>query len=171
MRKNVKTLYLDACDILDSLNIPYEPITSITTSTRYTARWGTCSRNRRTGKYSIVIADRLMTDEFTYEAAMDTVIHEVLHCHKDRFCHTGEWKRCAERINREYPQYNIKRLTSEEEKGVAERVKEYHYIVHCVVCGKDYKYQKAGRVVRAIMKNPHSCTCSCGSSIFTVKEI
>lgn len=171
MRKNVKTLYLDACDILDSLNIEHESVTSITTNTRYTHRWGTCKYNKRRNEYSIEIADRLMNDEFTYEAAMDTVIHEVLHCHKDRLCHTGEWKRCANLVNREYPQYNIKRCTSNEEKGVADEVKTYKYIVHCVACGKDFKYQRAGGVVKALMRNPHSCTCSCGSKDFIVKEI
>ena len=52
MRKNIKTLYLDACDILDALGIEYGPVADVTTSTRYTARWGTCAFNRRTKKYT-----------------------------------------------------------------------------------------------------------------------
>lgn len=169
MRKNLNTLYLDACDILDSLNIKYGPIVSVTTSTRYTSRWGTCKCDRRTGAYSIILSDRLLNEEFSYEAAMDTMIHEVLHAHKDRFCHTGEWKRCAQLINREFPQYNIKRCTSSEEKGVANRIISYNYKVICLDCHKEWKYQKAGRVVRSVKR--HTAKCPCGSRNLIVKEI
>lgn len=169
MRKNLNTLYLDACDILDSLNIKYGPIVNVTTSTRYTSRWGTCTCDRRTGEYRIILSDRLLNEEFSYEAAMDTMIHEVLHAHKDRFCHTGEWKRCAQLINREFPQYNIKRCTSSEEKGVANRVINYNYKVICLDCYREWKYQKAGRVVRSVKR--HTAKCPCGSRNLIVKEI
>lgn len=169
MRKNIKTLYLDACDILDALGIEYGPVTDVTTSTRYTARWGTCAFNRRTKKYTITLDDKLLNDEFTYEAAMDTMIHELLHANSKRMCHTGEWKRCAQLINFEYPQFHIQRCTSGEEKGVANRVKNYNYKVVCLECGREWKYQKAGRVVRSVKR--HTAKCPCGSHYLTVKEI
>ena len=95
MKKNLNNLYLDACDILDILGIKYGPIANVTTSNRYKARWGTCSFNRQTKKYSITLNADLLNEEFTYEAAMDTMIHELLHAHANRMCHTGEWKKCA----------------------------------------------------------------------------
>ena len=169
MKKNLNNLYLDACDILDILGIKYGPIANVTTSNRYKARWGTCSFNRQTKKYSITLNADLLNEEFTYEAAMDTMIHELLHAHANRMCHTGEWKRCAMLVNKEFPQYHIQRCTSNEEKGVAERVKTYRYKVICHECGREWKYQKAGRVVRAVGR--HTAKCPCGSYNLKVEEI
>ena len=160
--KNLRNLYLDACDILDDLEIAHEPVTSITANSRYTARWGTCTHNKRTGRYNIEIASILLQDDISYEAAMDTVIHEVLHCHKDRLCHTGEWKRCADLVNRNYPQFHISRCTSASEKGVAERQRTYPYQMRCKNCGHVYKNQRMTKAYKRISMYPNSHNYTCG---------
>ena len=161
--KDLNVLVADCKDILDDLGITYGPIESVRVNNRLTACWGRCKHNKRTGTYSIEFSSQLMSDDMEYEATMNTIIHEFLHAGKNRMCHTGEWKRLAELVNREYPQYNICRCTSAEEKGVAEQVKTYRYTVICPVCNRSWKYQKAGRVVRALKRNPNSCTCVCGN--------
>ena len=162
--KDLNVLVADCKDILDDLGITYGPIESVRVNNRLTACWGRCKHNKRTGTYSIEFSKQIMSDEMEYEATMNTIIHEFLHAGKNRMCHTGEWKRLAELVNREYPQYNICRCTSAEEKGVAERVKHYNYIVECPKCGREFKYQRAGRVVRALRRNANSCTCACGNN-------
>lgn len=161
--KNLNVLVADCRDILDDLGITYGPIDSVKVNNRLTACWGRCKHNKRTDTYSIEFSSQLMSDDMDYEATMNTVIHEFLHAGKNRMCHTGEWKRLADLVNREYPQFHITRCTSAEEKGVAERVRTYGYIVKCPECGREYKYQRAGRVVKALRRNANSCHCVCGN--------
>ena len=176
MRKNIDTLYQDALDVVNELNIEVGKIISVRWNNRLKSVWGRCTRSnykRNNGVvewyYSIELNSILASDDVSWEDAMNTMIHEVLHAHKDRFCHTGEWKKCAELINREYPIYHITRCTSAEEKNVADKVAPtFHYIVKCNKCNSEYKYQRAGRVVKALQRNPHSCTCYCGSKDFSL---
>ena len=167
--KNLNVLVADCKDILDDLGIDYGPIASVRVNNRLTACWGRCKYNKRTGTYSIEFSSQLMSDEMEYEATMNTIIHEFLHAGKNRMCHTGEWRKLANLVNREYPQFNICRCTSAEEKGVAERVKTYRYRVICNECGREWKYQKAGRVVRSVRR--HTAKCPCGSYNLKVEEI
>ena len=161
--KNLNVLVIDCKDILDDLGISYGPIESVRVNNRLTACWGRCKHNKRTGTYSIEFSKQIMSDDMEYEATMNTIIHEFLHASKNRMCHTGEWKRLANLVNREYPQFTICRCTSAEEKGVAERIKHYNYIVECPKCGREFKYQRAGKVVHAMKRNARSCTCVCGN--------
>lgn len=46
------------------------------------------------------------------------------------------------------------------------------YEVSCNNCGRVWRYLRAGRVVRALEKDLHSCTCNhCGSKDFTLKHL
>ena len=168
--KNLEVLVADCKDILNDLGISYGPIESVKVNNRLTACWGRCRYSKRTGKYSIDFSKDIMQDDMEYEATMNTIIHEFLHAGPNRMCHTGEWKRLANLVNREFPQFHISRCTSAEEKGVAERVKTYRYEVVCPVCGHSWKYQRAGRVVRAMKRNPNSCTCACGNKRLILNE-
>lgn len=168
--KDLNTLVADCKDILDDLNIIYGPIDSVKVNNRLTACWGRCRHNKRTDTYSIELSKDIMQDGMEYEATMNTIIHEFLHAGPNRMCHTGEWKRLANLVNREYPQFNITRCTSAEEKGVAERIKVCAYEVVCPICGRSWKYQKAGKVVRALKRNPNSCTCACGNKRLILNE-
>lgn len=162
--KNIDTLYIDALGVLEDLNIEVGTITSVTWNNRFKSAWGRCHYNRKTNTYRIELNSILGISEVSWEQAMNTMIHEVLHAHKDRFCHTGEWKRCAELVNREYPIYHICRCTSAEEKNVADKMtNSYNYIVKCTKCGGENKYKKAGKIVKLLERNPHSCRCSCGN--------
>ena len=163
--KNLNVLVADCKDILDDLEITYGPIDSVKVNNRLTACWGRCKHNKRADTYSIEFSKQIMSDDMEYEATMNTVIHEFLHAGKNRMCHTGEWKRLAELVNREYPQFHITRCTSGEEKGVANRVVERNnYIVRCPECGREFRYARAGKIVKALRRNGNSCTCACGNN-------
>ena len=145
--KDVNTLLQDAKDVLDDLGIEYGKIVRCCVNNRAQRRWGQC---RRVGNnvYEIEISRSLMTDDVTWEAAMNTMIHELLHAHKDRMCHTGEWKRCAELVNKEYPIYTIKRCSSPEERGVTVSHTKYNYKVVCGGCGHVCYYTRAGKAIK-----------------------
>lgn len=156
--KNIKTLLQDALDVCEDLHIEVRHIVSINWNSRLKAVWGRCKRTRY--GYSIELNMILWDDQVSWEDALNTVIHEVLHCHEDRFCHTGEWKRCANLVNAEYPIYHISRCTSAEEKGVADAMRrEAKYEVRCENCGCVSKYGRAGKVIIALQRNSKTYMC------------
>lgn len=165
MIKNINTMYFEALDICNELNIKTGKITNVTWNNRLRAVWGRCIYHRRTNTYSIELNPILAGDDVSWEDAMDTMIHEVLHAHKNRMCHTGEWKYYAQLISKEYPLYNITRCTSAEEKNVADKIaRSYKYTITCMDCGRETKYQREGRIVKLVRRYPGSCRCVCGST-------
>lgn len=167
--KNINTLFEEAMDIMEDLGIEVGTITEVSWNSRFKVVWGKCYYNGHT--YKIELNPILRLPDVSWEDAMNTMIHEVLHAYKGRMCHTGEWKRCAELVNKEYPIYHIERCTSAAEKNVADKMTPtYNYIVKCNNCGAYHKYQKAGKIVKLIRKYPGSCKCSCGSTdLFVTK--
>lgn len=166
--KNLNLLLEDAKYILTDIGIPYGKISSISAITS-SSTWGRCRYNSYTDTYSIQISSFLLMDNISYEAVMNTVIHEVLHAYKGRMCHTGEWKRCAKLVNMCYPQFNIKRTDSCDDKQIPDYVvhkESVKYIITCDQCGAISKYRRKTKVVEELMRgNPHKqykcgkCNC------------
>ena len=176
MHERLELAIQDTKDVLDDLGIEYGPVERVEVNFTAKCRWGRCAYNRVRGTYSIEISSRLLVEGVEWEAMLNTLIHEYLHAHKDRMCHTGEWKRCANLVNREYPCYNIKRCTSSEEKGFseAEIESQYKYRIICDRCGTVSKYRKKSKIVSLIMRQSKgsSCRCGkCGSNNFTVESL
>lgn len=169
--KRLERFYEDACDILDCLNIEYGPVRDVTINKTAKTRWGQCCYLKIEKVFNISISSRLLQSDIDYTDTMDTMLHELLHCHKDRMCHTGEWKRCASLVNK-YFGYNIKRTTSAAEKNIEnERLKMAKYVVTCDYCGHVSSYLKQGRIVKVLLKRPKgACKCAvCGNDSFTVE--
>lgn len=168
---NLQKAVRDTKAILDALHIQYGPIDEVTINSRAQSRWGRCTYHKATNTYSIEISMRLLTDDVEYKALMDTMIHEFLHAHKDRMCHTGEWKRCANLVNVHYG-FNIKRCTSANEKGIADSITKYKYKIVCNYCGCANYYCRETKLVRTIRQTPQLYICSkCGNSNFNVYNL
>lgn len=169
----VKQLFKDAKDILDSLGIPYSDRINLTVNSRAKSRWG-CSKQRFISGhyyYTLEISSMLLGDDVSYLAAMDTMIHELLHCHFKHRGHTGEWKRCAEMVNKAYPQYNIKRCTSAEEKGMTD-IRQFKYAITCERCGTVSEYQRYSKIVKLVETQPGRCRCGkCRSAKLKVEVL
>lgn len=171
MKKNINTLLQEALDVCEDLNIEVRTILDISWNKRLKAVWGRCTQTK--SGYKIELNTILGEDCVSWEDAMNTVIHEVLHCHENRFCHTGEWKRCAELVNRKYPIYHISRCTSAEEKGIAAETisTSFKYAVVCLNCGLTVKYKRSGKIVKLIKSESHSCFCGkCNSTALQLIE-
>ena len=168
----LKEYFENAKMILDKLGIEYGNVTDVSVNTRAKSRWGQCIYDKASDSYRITINSLLLDETVSYKAVMDTVIHELLHCHKDRFCHTGEWKRCANLVNMRFG-YNIKRTTSAAEKNIepsALSTGEVKYVVTCECCGASSKYKRRSKIVKLVSANPYgSCRCGCcGGTSFTL---
>lgn len=168
MKKDINIMFSDAMDIMEDLNIEVETITSVSWNSRLRSVWGRCIRSNYNKTYKIELNPILKDDNVSWDAAMDTMIHEVLHAHKNRFCHTGEWKRCAQLINREYSCYHIERVTSAVAKNVADKM--YKYIIKCTNCGSISKYRSNTKVVKLVRSYPGSCRCRCGCTNLVLIE-
>ena len=171
MKKDINIMFSDAMDIMEDLGIEVETITSVSWNSRLRSVWGRCIRSNYNKTYKIELNPILKDDNVSWDAAMDTMIHEVLHAHRNRFCHTGEWKRCAQLINREYGCYNIERTTSAKDKNVANKMgNSYKYIIKCTNCGGIHKYKSNSKVVKLVRSYPGSCRCSCGCTNLVLIE-
>ena len=174
--KDVNKLFEEAKEVLDTLGIPYSHrIVGVLVNTRAKSRWGRSTRKQINGRsyYTIEISSRLLEDDVEWDKAMDTMIHEVLHCHFKHRNHTGDWKKYAQMINKAYPQYHIERVTSCEEKGIeVSTVKSYKYAITCNKCGTVSKYMKHSKIVKLVESYPGSCRCGkCHSSNLTVEVL
>ena len=156
-----------ACDI----HLGY--ISSIKVNTRAKSRWGLCKKLPK--GWEIEISDRLLTEDATQEALMDTFIHELLHTVKGCQNHGPVWKAYAKVLNDKYG-YNIKRCTTAEEKGMPKYTHQIQakYKITCLGCGCENHYMRRTRAVQYIQKKPinSSCYCNlCGSHSFKVEVL
>lgn len=133
---------------------------------RAKARWGLCVKVGK-GLFDIQIAEALLQDHVSDQAAKDTIAHELLHTAPGCFKHTGKWKRYANTVNYRLPHYHIKRRTSREEKGIQDDSPEpvYRYVLMCQQCGKEIKRQRKS----AVVEHPEHYRCVCGGRLVRVK--
>lgn len=169
--KDLMKLAAECKDELDTIDIPYRTVRNWIVNTRAQCRWGLCKYVSE-GVYDIQISARLLKDDVPDISAKNTIIHELLHTVKGGNGHKGKWKVYAAQVNRAYPQYNIKRTTSSEEKGVPEikrksRSYQWKYEIKCTKCGGSVYRKKATSVVL----HPERYRCMKCNAMLEVFEI
>lgn len=136
--KNFDELIVECLHEVEKAGITPGNIIEWQINRRAKTRWGLCEK-RRNGDCIIQISAQLLEDDrISEEDCKATIIHEILHSCKECKGHTGKWKEYAQRMNALYG-YNIKRVTTGEEKGV----ENYHqltnlpirYVFRCKYCG------------------------------------
>lgn len=149
--KNLDALFKECLKEVEAAGIEVGNIISVVPNTKAKDFWGICKH--MTNGNIIEISVSLLQDSVSDIATKNTIIHEILHTVVDGAGHKGGWKRAAKIINATYPQYNIKRCTPSEEKGIEEHKSRYDVI--CTGCGNVYHYDRAGKVVQ----NPSHYRC------------
>lgn len=160
--KNLYKLANECRDELNAIGIYPPAHISFSVNTRATKRWGQCKLSN--GSYSINISSRLLEDNLSDMVAKNTITHELLHTMPNCMNHGNEWQRYANKVNKAYSSYNIKRCTSTEEKGVAPVADKW--TLKCPECGRSWGYQRKGKIVVACENN--RATCPCGSKKINV---
>lgn len=148
--KDLQKLYNECLQELNNIDIEYGVIRSISINNRLTRTWGLCRTFYENGcdkVFRIDISSRLLKDDVDDIATKDTIIHEILHTCEGCQNHGKEWKKQAEKVNKEYPQYHISRTTSTTKKGISDE-NEYKYIIQCKTCKKKWKYRRNTNVVK-----------------------
>jgi len=149
----------------DLLSIGIQPgkVNQWVINTRAKCRWGQC-KQIAPGEFVISIANRLLQDTVSDQAAKNTILHELLHTVKGCHGHKGQWKELAAKVNRRLPQYTIKRTTSYEEKGLEYKPKARtnRYAVKCIQCGNEFYREKESKLIQ----HPEKYRCgSCGGHL------
>ncbi len=161
--------YAEICmEMLDELNIPYNRPESFTINTRAARRWGECVC--RYGKFYININQTLLDERNSDDGLVNTILHELLHTCKGCNNHGAIWKNYASMVYRAYG-YNIKRTSSEEDKGVTTGNLNYkksdaRFLVYCEKCGE----LVASRKKRcSLVENPSLYKCGiCRGNLYVV---
>ncbi|MCI6020524.1 MAG: hypothetical protein MRZ64_02380 [[Bacteroides] pectinophilus] len=171
----------------ETAGIPIQEIEpDVVINTRAQSFWGRCTavvdRSAVSTIYRIEVTTRLIgTDESSIK---NTLMHEVIHTCKGCMNHSDLWKKYAAIVNEKYG-YNVKRVTSSEEKGLESslgipdidgaagdgssvgnavhrrRIMPVKYVATCTSCGRSQGYKRAGKVVT----RPQNYRCRCGGRI------
>ena len=159
--KDINKVYEVCSNKLSDIGIHHGDIINLSVNTRAKRRWGRCSHS--INGFKIEISSTLLEDSVSDEATETTMLHELLHSCKGCLNHGNEWKRLADKVNNTYG-YNIKRITSYEEKGIErEEILRKHKIV-CQKCGHEFYRMKESKLTR----HPEFYLCKCGGNL--VKE-
>lgn len=163
--RNVMDLYNECLSDIIDCGIKVGRVVSVTINTRAKRRWGQCVKLSN-GTYTINISSRLLNEDVDIWAAKNTMAHEILHTVDGCMNHGPEWKRVANIVNSKYPNYNIKRTTSSEEKGIS-KSESYKFSLTCKDCGKKYYYMKKCKAVQ----NYRIYTCGCCHGSLILNEL
>ena len=147
---NLNNAFHSCLDMVKNAGINPGKIVEVIPNTRAKSRWGQCKRVN--GGYSININVDLLDERNDYVGLENTLIHEILHTVDGCMNHGINWKRAADRIKTVYG-LEIKRVSSKEDKGVAYkreaiRNEPVKYVLKCLDCGHEYKYQRAAKAVK-----------------------
>lgn len=148
-------------DMLDALDIHYGEIKEFVVNYRAKSRWGLCHINDDKS-FTIQITNELLKDNVSEKALETTILHELLHTVNGCFNHGIIWQTYANMVNAEYG-YNIKRVTSYQEKGFEinpmARERKPKYEITCNACSKKWTYQRASNAVKYVRENNARCVC------------
>ena len=132
--KDFERLKQECLSEIAALGIQTGTVKEWVINTRARSRWGQC-KLEPDGTYTIQIAGSLLTDDrISEKACKETIIHELLHTCKGCMKHQGRWKANATMMNCRYG-YNIKRVTSGNEKGVENYKPEHMTVKYVFTCG------------------------------------
>ena len=160
--RDLQTIAAECLKKCDEVGIPYGTIYKFEPNTRARGRWGLCKKVN--DGFEININVDLLDERNPIEAAENTVLHEILHTCEGCMNHGKKWRMYAERLNRRYG-YEIKRVSTQEEKGLnyhrPEAHKDFKYMMKCATCGASVKR----RIESDFVKFPYMYYCRhCGKN-------
>lgn len=164
--RNLVAVTKECMHELDNIGIKYGNIVAIKPNTRAHKRWGQCKMVPN--GYEININIDLLDERNSENGLKNTIIHELLHSCDGCMNHGEKWKNMADLVNYHYG-YNIKRTSSEQEKGIVYSRDEENiypdYVLKCTKCGAIWHRQRKVKFV----VHPENFRCSCGGEIIRIK--
>ena len=162
--KDYNTMFSECRTQLKKIGIETQDDIKLVVNSRATSRWGLC-RNSVAG-ITIEVSSRLLDDNVPDTSLKDVMIHELLHSVTPGDHHGYRWKALAQKVNRYYPEYHIKRGATAEEYGVKEETESNkEYVLECQSCGNQIHRQRFSKVIANLSKYK----CMCGGKLELIK--
>lgn len=136
----------NAYTLLESIIPDFKkPVFTEITIGRSRTNWATIGKEKY-GKWKLRVSnlfEQIPNEDVAIHRLNETIIHEVIHTLPNCFNHGSEFKRMANKFNRNYPSYNIKRCSeSMETYGIViDTESPYRYKLTCS-CGKEFFYKR-----------------------------
>ena len=140
---------------------------SVSINPRFRHKLGCCSLDKKTLFYKIQISKVFM--EICPDKIKNTMMHELIHSVNGCMNHGPNFQHLAALVNRKFG-YNVKTHSDVPEYSkYLNETKHYRYKLMCNTCRKEWLYEKAGKLVRGVLKNPNYCKCPhCRGNSFSV---
>lgn len=146
-----------------------------------TSYFGMCTKDKITNKYQLKFSIFLL--RLSDQAIQNTIIHELLHTVPNGMCHTGEWKKYALKVKRDFG-FDIKRIGGDkspedlasfrENKKTKVNRSQNIYIIKCQDCGQIFIYRKMTKALKNILANNtagyHCGKCNSSNLVFLDKN-
>ena len=137
---------------------------------RFRKKLGQCCYNRKSMFYTIKISKNFM--QVCPEHVKNTMMHELIHSINGCMNHGPNFQYVANLVNNKFG-YNVSTTSYYDSyNNYLNNTKNYRYKLKCNSCGKEWRYEKAGKLVRGVQSNPHYCTCPyCRTNSFSVVNL
>ena len=136
-------------------------------NSRFKNTLGQCHYNKLSRVYTISISKDFM--KICPEYVKNTMMHELIHSINGCMNHGPNFQYVANLVNSKFGYDVHTKAYYDSYNTYLNNTKTYKYKVKCSHCGKEWFYEKAGKIVRGIQKNPHSCRCPiCKTNTFTI---
>lgn len=167
-KRNIKELFKDVIKEAQAIKIPVPEniIGEIYINPRPKKRFG-CCRKTKSG-YEIELSQFVL--DAPEKKIKEILAHELLHTCMGCQDHGSIWKKFAGMMNEAYG-YNIKRVNSFEEMGLAQEIQDkdsgkIRYIIKCQNCGREYPRQR----FTCVMKKINAYRCQCGGKLTVIEK-
>lgn len=171
--KNLNNLLQEAKDDLASLGVEYGNVGTISVNNRLKRAWGRCIKHGN--YYAIQINPQLVLDTTSDQAAMDTIMHELIHTCEGCMNHGTNFKKLGNLVS--IYGYTIQRCTSAEDKGLTSYKNTPGYVKYtltCEKCGTVNKYARKTKLITYIQNHDsrrfrYMCSkCKCNKFKLTI---
>lgn len=130
-------------------NIPISSSVVFKTSYRAKRTYGSCKPNLVSNSYEITISSFLLDDSVPVNSVKMTILHELIHTCPGCQNHGKTFRKYAALLNKQY-NYDIKRTSSREERGITTPYnsnEEIKYVIKCKCCGNTYYRRRKSRLI------------------------
>lgn len=136
-------------------------------NSRFRNKLGQCCYNRKSMFYTIKISKSFI--QVCPEYVSNTMMHELIHSINGCMNHGPNFKHVAKLVNDKFG-YNVSTTAYYDSYNMyLKNTKNYKYKVKCSHCGKEWLYEKAGKIVKGIQHNPHYAKCPiCQTNSFSI---
>lgn len=140
---------------------------SVSINSRFRKKLGCCSYDKKSYFYKIQISKIFM--EISPDKVKNTMMHELIHSIDGCMNHGPKFQYLASLVNSNFG-YNVRTHSDVPEYSkYLNNTKQYKYKLLCNTCGKEWLYEKAGKIVKGMLKNPNYCRCPyCREKSFSV---